>query len=92
MKAARRIGVTLRGSAQHDVSIKVNMAQERSMDASNLAVVGVRPTPWLVAGHLSSADLRAVIDWVRLNGAALIAYWDFLIDTDEFLGRLQKLP
>jgi len=92
LKAARRIGVTLRGSAQHDVSIKVNMAQERSMDASNLAVVGVRPTPWLVAGHLSSADLRAVIDWVRLNGAALIDYWDFLIDTDEFLGRLQKLP
>jgi hypothetical protein len=35
--------------------------------------------------------LQAVSDWIRLNEAALVGYWDFTIDTDEFLQRLQPL-
>jgi hypothetical protein len=81
-----------RGNARHDVRIKVNMTYGRTMDPTNLAVVGVRPTPWLVTGHLPPADLRLVSDWVRLNEATLVDYWNFTIDTDEFLARLQKLP
>lgn len=37
------------------------------------------------------ADMRAVSEWTRLNEAALVDYWDFTIDTDEFLPRLQPL-
>jgi hypothetical protein len=81
-----------RGGARHDVSIKVNRAHGRSMDATNTAVIGVRPSPWLVAGHLAPADLRLVSAWIRLNEAALVDYWDFTIDTDEFLARLKQLP
>jgi hypothetical protein len=33
-----------------------------------------------------------VIARVVLNEAALIAYWDFTINTSEFLARLQQLP
>jgi hypothetical protein len=33
--------------------------------------------------------MRAVSEWTRLNEAALVDYWDFTIDTDEFLPRLQ---
>jgi hypothetical protein len=29
----------------------------------------------LVAGHLSTADLRAVGQWIALNEAAIIEHW-----------------
>jgi hypothetical protein len=76
----------------HDARIKVSPVHGRRMILDDAAVVGIRPSPWLVAGHLSPADLQAVSDWVRLNQAALLDYWDFTIDTDEFLARLQRLP
>src|SRR5215468_1774300 len=80
-----------RGHARHDVRIKVNQSHGTRMLPGNLATVAVRPTPRLVAGQLSPADLQAVSDWIRLNEAALVAHWDFTIDTDEFLQRLQPL-
>jgi hypothetical protein len=33
---------------------------------SNTAIVAVRPTPRLIAGRLSSADLQAVSEWLQL--------------------------
>jgi hypothetical protein len=80
-----------RGNTRHDVRIKVSVTYGRTMDPTNRAVVGVWPTPWLVAGYLRPADSRLVSDWVRLNEVALVDYWNFTIDTDEFLARLQKL-
>jgi hypothetical protein len=75
----------------HDIRIKVNMTHGRSMSVGNLAVVGVRPVPRLIAGQLPVADMQAVSDWIRLNEAAIIDYWYFRIDTDEFLARMQPL-
>ena len=43
----------------------------------------------LFAGHLPPDDQRAVFEWVSLNAAALVAYWEGRIDTIE-LGRLLK--
>ena len=81
-----------RGGARHDVSIKVNLTHGPQMDIGNTAVIAVRPTPHWVAGpQLSPSDMRAVSQWIGLNQAALIAYWDFQIYTDEFLRRLQPL-
>jgi hypothetical protein len=40
---------------------------------------------------LSVADLQAVSDSIRLNEAALIAYWDRQIDTAELIQRLRPL-
>jgi len=79
------------GAARHDCSIKVVQTHGRQMDIANTAVVAVRPAPRLVEGHLSAADIAAVSDWIRLNQSTLIDYWDFQIDTDEFLRRLQPL-
>lgn len=76
----------------HDVRIKVTMTHGRSMSISNTAVVAVRPVPRLITGHLSPSDLAQVSDWIKLNEAAIVDYWNFSIDTDEFLARLQKLP
>jgi hypothetical protein len=52
------------------------MAHGNQMSISNTAVVAVRPTPRLIAGRLSSADLQAVSEWLRLNQAVLVAHWD----------------
>jgi hypothetical protein len=84
--ASQRMGVP------HDVRIEVMQTHDSRMDPGDLAVVAVRPTPRLVAGHLSPADLRAVSDWIRLNQAVLIDYWGEQIFTDELLRRMQRLP
>jgi hypothetical protein len=63
----------------------------RQMVIADAATVGVRPAPRLIAGQLSPADLQAVSNWIRLNEGALVDYWDFTIDTDELLQRLQPL-
>jgi hypothetical protein len=62
------------------------------MSIRNTAVVAVRAVPRLVAGRLSSADLQAVGDWLRLNEAALVAHWDGQISGVELRRRLRRLP
>ena len=84
--ASQRMGLP------HDIRIKVMQTHGSRMDPGDLAVVAVRPTPRLVAGHLSPTDRRAVGDWIRLNEAVLIDYWEERIYTDELLRRLQRLP
>jgi len=81
-----------RGNARHDVRIKVNMSHGNQMNVDNTAVVGVRPAPHLIAGRLSSQDQRLVFEWVGLNTAAIIAYWDGDIDTAELIQALKRLP
>jgi hypothetical protein len=78
--------------ARHDVRIKVMMAHGTRMDPGNLAVVVVRPTPHVVAGQLSAADLRAVSQWIALNEAAILDHWNGLIDGAQLVQRLQPLP
>ena len=61
--------------------VKLNMRPGDQMTVSNTAVVGVRPTPHVIAGQLSPDDQRAVFAWVSLNSAALVTYWEGRIDT-----------
>jgi len=81
-----------RGSARHDVRIKVNMTHGRQMRIDNTAVVAVRPSPRVLAGHLSSEDERLVVEWIALNAQTLIDFWDDKLDIDQFLENLKKLP
>ena len=82
------VWVSERGRARHDVRIKVHMAHGRQMSIANTAMVAVRPTRRLIAGKLSAADVQAVGEWIRLNEAALVDYWDGRIYTDELIQRL----
>jgi hypothetical protein len=86
------VWVSPRGSARHDVRLKVNMTHGDQMNIANTAVVGVRPAPHVIAGHLSADDQRAVFEWVSLNTAALVDYWDGRIDTIELGQLLKRLP
>jgi hypothetical protein len=85
------IWVSERGHARHDVRVKVSQTHGSRIDPTNTATVTVRPTPRLIAGRLSPADLQAVSAWIGLNEAALVDYWDSAISTAELLQRLQPL-
>ncbi len=62
------------------------------INVANAAVVAGRPTPHVIAGHLSPDDRRAVFEWVSLNATALVAYGEGRIDTIELGQQLQRLP
>jgi hypothetical protein len=81
-----------RGHARHDVRIKVNGVHGPRMTLERVAEVAVRPVPRVISGHLTAADRQAVFDWIALNTAALVDYWEFRIYTGEFMRRLQRLP
>src|SRR5437870_4884108 len=83
------VWVSPRGNARHDVRVKVNMTHGDQMNIANTAVVGVRPSPHIIAGHLPSDDPQTVFEWVSLNIAPLVAYWESRIDMIE-LGQLLK--
>jgi hypothetical protein len=85
------VWISPRGNARHDVRVKVNMTHGNQMNIANTAVVGVRPTPHVAAGHLSPDDQRAVFEWVLLNTAALVAYWEGGIDTIELGQQLKRM-
>jgi hypothetical protein len=85
------VWVSPRGNSRHDVRVKVNVTHDDQMNISNMAVVGVRPIPRVIAGHLSPDDQRAVFEWVSLNTAALVAYWDGQIDTVQLGKALRRV-
>jgi hypothetical protein len=85
------VWVSHRGRARHDVRVKVQQTHGRQMSPSNTVSVAVRPAPHLVAGQLSATDLRAVSQWIRLNEATIVGYWDGTIDTGELIQRLRPL-
>lgn len=85
------IWVSPKGNARHDVRIKVCLTPGDRMDASNTAVVGVRPQPRVIAGQLSPQDFAAVGHWIVLNTDALVGYWDGRLSTVEFANRIRKV-
>jgi hypothetical protein len=78
-------------NARHDVRIKVNLTHSNQMNPSNTAVVGVRPSLHVIAGSLSPDDEKAVFQWISLNEAALIKYWEGEIDTIQLGHALKAL-
>src|SRR6266566_4000298 len=75
------VWVSPRGNARHDVRVKVDMMHGNQMNIASTAVVGVAPTPHVIAGQLSPADTQAVFDWIALNTEVLVANWAGQIDT-----------
>jgi hypothetical protein len=86
------VRVSPRGSARHDARAKVNMTPGDQMNITSTAVVGVRPNQHVVTGHLSPDDQRAAFEWISLNTAAIVEYWDGRIDTIELGQLLKRLP
>ena len=85
------VWVSERGSARHDVRVTVALRHGDRIDPSHTAVFGVRPTPSLISGFVSATDQHAVSNWIKLNEAAIVDYWNGVIDTGELLGRLKRV-
>lgn len=80
-----------RGRARHDARIKVCRTPGENMDPTNLAVVAIRPVPRVVHGPLAQSDFAPVAEWITLNEAALIGFWDGKLGTIEFASSLRRL-
>jgi hypothetical protein len=85
------IWVSPRGRARHDARINVCLTPGDRVDASNTAMVAIRPEPRLVRGTLSPRDFALVARWIADNTAALIGYWEGTLSTVEFVRRMQRL-
>ena len=85
------VWVSNRGHARHDARVKVCRTHGDRIDADDMAVVGIRPTPTLIEGPLDNASLKVVQDWIALNEATLIGYWNSELDTVEMLQNLKRL-
>jgi hypothetical protein len=86
------VWVSPRGNARRDVRVRVNVTHGDQMNIANTAVVGVRPTPHVIAGHLFPDDERVVFEWISLNAAAIVEYRGGRIDTIELGQLLRRLP
>jgi hypothetical protein len=85
------VWVSNRGHARHDARVKVCRTPGDRIDVDDLAVVGVRPVPTLIEGPLDAASLKLVQQWISLNEAALIGYWNGELGTVEFAQSLIRL-
>ena len=85
------IWVSPKGNARHDVRVKVCRPHGDRMVIEDTAVVGVRPEPRLIDGPLPTSDLQAVAEWIQLNEAALVGYWDGELSTGEFVRLLKTV-
>ena len=85
------VWVSNRSRARHDVRVKVCRARGDRMNIEDTAVVGVRPEPGLIEGPLDGADLNLVKQWIALNEAVIIGYWEGSVDTVELVHALKKL-
>ncbi len=85
------VWVSNRGHARHDARVKVCRTPGDRIDVDDLAVVGVRPVPTLIEGSLDAASLKLVQQWITLNEAALIGYWNGELGTVEFAQSLIRL-
>jgi len=83
------VWVRPRSNERHGPRIKVCTVHGPRMLPHDTVTVTLRPIP---TGGLSSADLRAIGDWIRLNETAITAHWEGWISAIEFGRRLQKLP
>lgn len=76
---------------QHDVRVKVSPIRGGGSWPGALSI-GVRPRPHeIVPGSLPAADVALVSQWIELNRAVIIAFWDGVFEVDGVLAKLQKI-
>ena len=85
------VWVSNRGNARHDARVKVCRTPGDRISSDDMAVVGVRPTPTLIDGPLDNASFELVQQWITLNEATIIGYWDSALSTGEMFQALKRI-
>jgi hypothetical protein len=87
------VWVRPRSNERHGPRIKVCTIDGPRMFPRDTVSVTLPPSVRVIPpGGLSPAELRRVEEWIRLNEAAITAFWESRISGVEFGRRLQKLP
>ena len=83
--------ISQKGGARHDVRVKI--ARGAKVRPSEMTTVAVRPTPRVIRGVLDPDDLSLLAEWIDLNKAVLIDYWNGDIEyTEDAISALKALP
>jgi hypothetical protein len=72
--------------------VKVDITPGDQMNIADTAVIGVRPTPQIMASHPAPDHQRAVFEWASANTAARVAYWEGRVDAIEPGRLLKRVP
>jgi hypothetical protein len=75
---------------QHDVRVKVSLGPRAI--PSRMISVALRPTVHVVEGNLSAEDLALLRQWIELNEAVILRYWEGEIDTIDAMKAIVPLP
>ena len=82
--------ISQKGGARHDVRVKV--ARGAKVRPSEMTTVGVRPKPRVIRGALDPDDLAQLAEWIELNQAVLVDYWNGDIEyTEDVISALKPL-
>jgi hypothetical protein len=82
--------ISQKGGARHDVRVKI--ARGAKVRPSEMATVAVRPTPRVIRGALDPDDLARLAEWIELNRAVLVDYWNGDIEyTEDAISALRPL-
>jgi hypothetical protein len=93
----RAVWITENQGYPHDVRVKVSRLRSGRGTWLDALSVAVRPSceeivPPGGRPELPAADLALMRQWVELNRAVIIDFWNGAIDYLEAGARLQKLP
>jgi len=86
------VWVRPRSNERHGPRIKVCTIYGPRMFPRDTVTVTLPPIQVIPPGGLGASDLAIVSSWIRLNQAAIIAFWESRISGVEFGRRLRKLP
>ncbi|HJU17864.1 MAG TPA: hypothetical protein VJ770_15515 [Stellaceae bacterium] len=76
----------------HDCRVKVARQHGARGRWADSASITVRPDQRLI-GQLDAEDFRIAAEWIRLNRAVILEYWDGVLDDiGDVLPRLQRRP
>jgi len=82
--------ISQKGGARHDVRVKI--AHGAKVRSSEMVTVAVRPNVRVIRGALDPGDLARLAEWIELNRATLIDYWNGNIEyTEDVLSSLKPL-
>ena len=87
------VWITENDGYPHDVRVKVSPLHGGRGSWRAAPSVGVRPQPHeITVGSLPATDVTLVGRWIQLNRQVIVDFWNGVIDVDEVMTRLRRLP
>lgn len=74
---------------QHDVRVKVSSGPKAI--PSQMISVALRPDVHVIEGHMSPDHLTLLRQWIALNHAVILRYWEGQIDTIDAIQALKSI-